>query len=408
MTLHSTSTRCLVTALAFACAGVSACGGTEAPAADAGPAPTGALPDTATLSAEAVAIAAFTYDTSRTIGWRSSSTVPARLTLDPAAVQTLGSITEGRITNVLVRVGDAVRAGNVLVMIHSHEIMDARSMLVRAKSQLTAAEAERALARTAADRAQRLLDAKAMSRAELERAVAARQTAEALHEQARAEMDRAEALVEHLVGDGPMPAGADPHDVLIRTPVSGVVIARDAQPGTVVLPGSPLVTVGDPGQLLLQMRLSEVASQGVRVGSAVRFALTDDPTQQHDAIVTRVAPTVDTLTRTIEVLAAPTKGARVGRAESFAQAEVLGAAGTPAVVVPAAAIQAFDGDTVVIAVEERGGGVFLEAVRVRIGRRSLQQMEVVSGLGTGRRIVVGSAAIAKAELLKRRGGGEGE
>ncbi len=387
---------------------VSACGGTDAPATDTAPTATAATPDTATLSAESVAIAAFTYDTSRTIAWRSSATVPAKLTLDPAAVQTIGSITEGRITKVLVRVGDVVRAGQVLVMIHSHEIMDARSMLVRAQSLLTAAEAERSLARTAAERAQRLLDAKAMSRAELERALAAGQTSEAMHTQAIAELDRAQALVEHLVGDGPMPADADPHDVLIRTPISGVVIARDAQPGTVVLPGSPLVTVGDPGRLLLQMRLSEAASQGVRVGSTVQFALTDDPSQRHDALVTRVAPTVDTLTRTIEVLAAPTKGSRVGRAESFAQAEVLGVGGTPAVVVPAAAIQAFDGDTVVITVEERGGGVFLEAVPVRVGRRSVQQMEVLSGIGTGRRIVVGSAAIAKAELLKRRGGGEGE
>ncbi len=396
---------------------VAACGNPDSAARDRSAsdgsardaaAPASAARDTATLSAQAVAIAAFTYDSARTVAWRSSAMVPAKLTLDPAAVQTIGSITEGRITRVLVRVGDVVRPGDVLVMIHSHEIMDARAMLVRATSLLTAADAERVLARAAADRAQRLLDAKAMSRAELERALAARQTADAMHEQARAELERAQGLVEHLLGDGPTPAGTDPHDVLIRTPVAGVVIERAAQPGTVVLPGSPLVTVGDPGRLLLQMHLSEKASTGVGVGSRVYFSLTDAPALRHEAVVTRLAPTMDTVTRTIEVLAAPMKGSRVGRAESFAQAEVQGQGGTAAIVVPAAAIQAFDGDTVVIAVEARGEGVFLEAVPVRVGRRSVQQMEVVSGLRAGRRIVVGSAAIAKAELLKRRGGGEGE
>jgi len=383
---------------------LAACGAKEAPAPEVA-ASTGARLDTATLSADAVEIGGFTYDSSRTIPWRASATVPARLQLDPAAVQTIGSITEGRITHVQVRVGDVVRAGDVMVMIHSHEIMDARSGLARAAAELTAAEVSRSLARTAAERAQRLVDAKAMSRAELERALAGRQTAEAMYEQASAERERAQGLIDHLLGEGPIPKDADPHDVLIRTPVSGVVISREAQPGTVVLPGMPLLTVGDPSRLQLQMRLSEAASQGVRVGSAVRFSLTDDPTQRFEATISRVAPTVDTLTRTIEVLASPTKGARIGRAESFAQAEVLGAGGTPAVVVPAAAIQSLEGDTIVIAVEPRGKGIFIEAVPVRVGRRSAQQVELLSGIGAGRRVVVGRAAIAKAELLKRRGSG---
>lgn len=384
---------------------IAACGasGAETPSVKPSTAAV-AVHDTATLTADAVAIAGFTIDTARTVPWRTSATVPARLMLDPTAVQTIGSITEGRVTRVLVRVGDVVRAGDVLVMIHSHEIMDARSALVRASSQLIAADAERALARTAAERAQRLVDAKAMSRAELERAQAARQTADAMFDQATAEKERAKGLVDHLLGDGPLPNNTDPHDVLIRTAVTGVVTSRDVQPGTVVLPGTPLITVGDPTRLLLQMQLSESAARAVGVGSKVRFSLTDDPTQQRDAVVARIAPTVDTITRTIEVLATPSGGVKVGRAESFAQAEVFGAEGTPAVVVPAAAIQSIEGDTVVIAIEQRGSGVFIEAVPVRVGRRSARQMELLSGLGVGRPVVVGSAAIAKAELLKRRSG----
>jgi len=325
--------------------------------------------------------------------------------LDPAGVETIGSITEGRITHVLVRVGDVVKAGQVLVMIHSHEIMDARSALVRATSQVTAATAERTVAVAAAERAQRLFAAKAMSRADVERADAARATADAMFEQASAERERASALVEHLVGGGPVPSNADPHDVLIRTPIDGVVIDRVAQPGTVVLPGDALLTVGNPNRLVLQLRLGESAAQLVRVGAVVHYALTDDPTQRHQAVVTRIAPTVDTLTRTIEVLATPKSGARIGRAESFAQADIVGVGGTPAVIVPAAAVQAMEGDTVVIAAEQRGAGMFVEAVPVRVGRRTGERAELLSGLGVGRPIIVGGAAIAKAELLKRRSNG---
>lgn len=379
-----------------------ACGSKDAPPAEV---PTSAAPmDTATLSAQAVEIAGFSFDTARTQPWRSSTIVPARLMLDPDFVETIGSITEGRITQVLVRVGDRVRAGQVLVAIHSHEIMDARSVLARSIAHLASAEAERGLAVSVVERAQRLVDAKAMSRAELERAQAARVVADGALEEARAERERAEALLSHLVGEGPPATEADPHDVLVRTPISGVVTSREAQPGTVVLPGVPLLTVGDPDRLLLQMRLNEGAATGVRTGSEVRFTLTDDPSTTHTAVVTRVAPTVDTLTRTVEVLAMPKGTTRGGRAEAFAQAEVLGSGGAPVVVVPAAAIQALEGDTVVIVATQRGGDLFIQAVPVRVGRRAGNQVEILSGLETGRQVIVNRAAIAKTEILKRRSG----
>ena len=381
-----------------------ACGGASDDAADGAVADAAAVPtaDTATLSAKTVAIGGFTYDSARMTPWQSSVTVPGRLMLDPSALATIGSITEGRITHVLVRVGDRVHAGQVLVLIHSHEIMDARSALASATAKLSAAEAERDLANSAADRATRLLEAKAMSKAEVERAEVGRRVAAASYGQAIAERDRALAMIDHLVGTGNVPALADEHDVLIRTPIGGVVTSRDAQPGTVVLPGAPLVSVGNPDRLQLQMHVSADAAAGVQVGATVRFALTEEPTTTMSAIVTRVAPTVDTVTRTIEVIAVPNGASRGARAESFVQAEIFGTGGSPALVVPSSAVQALEGDTVVIVADQRGEGLHIEAVRVRTGRRAGDRTEIRSGVSPGRRVIAGSAAIAKAELIKRR------
>ncbi len=389
---------------AFLLALVQACGGApaEAPAAPA------AQADTATLSAEAVAIAGITTDTARRGEWMASVTVPARVILDPARLETIGSITEGRITDVPVRVGDRVRAGDVLVLIHSHEIMDARSQLQRAVAMVAAAEAEYRQAVTAAERAERLFAAKAFSQAELERAGTARVAAESRRTEALAERERAQALVAHLVGEGPLPAGVDPHDVVIRTPIAGVVVARAAQPGTVVLPGQPLVVVGDPSALLVQVRVPERDAAAARVGARVRLTLTERPGEEVEARVTRVAPTVDTLTRTLEVLAAPVGRPGTLRAESFAQAELRAPTGGQALIVPQGAVQALEGDTVVIVAEPRGAGLFIEAVPVRTGRRAGGMAEIRSGLEAGRAVVVGGAAIAKAELLKRRTGGAAE
>ncbi len=382
--------------LAVACGGAS---DDANAAADASAVPTA---DTATLSAKMVAIGGFTYDSARLIPWQSSVTVPGRLMLDPSALATIGSITEGRITQVLVRVGDRVHAGQVLVLIHSHEIMDARSALASATARLAAAEAERDLANSAADRATRLLEAKAMSKAEVERAEVGRRVAAATYQQAIAERNRALAMIDHLVGTGNVPALADEHDVLIRTPIGGVVTSRDAQPGTVVLPGAPLVSVGNPDRLQLQMHLSADAAAGVQVGATVRFALTETPTTKMFAIVSRVAPTVDTVTRTIEVIAVPNGASRGARAESFVQAELFGTGGSPALVVPSSAVQALEGDTVVIVADQRGEGLHIQAVRVRTGRRAGDRTEILSGILPGRRVIAGSAAIAKAELIKRR------
>ncbi len=137
----------------------------------------------------------------------------------------------------------------------------------------------------------------------------------------------------------------------------------------------------------------------------MRFALTESPEDKRDATVMRVAPTVDTLTRTIEVLAAPARGVRSLRAESFAQAEISGRAGASALVVPSSAVQSLEGETVVIVVEQRGEGLHIGAVPVRVGRRAGDRTEILSGVSPGRRIIAGSAAIAKAELLKRRSAG---
>lgn len=384
--------------------GVAGCGA-DAPATDGAPATTTAVVDSVTFSAQAVEIGGFTIDTARSTAWQSAIPVPGRLMLDPRALETIGSITEGRVTRVLVRVGDRVRAGQILVAIHSHEIMDARSALVSAEAAVAATAAEQELAVANAARAERLLAARAMARAELERAQVARTQAQGAHQRARAELTRAEALVDHLAGGREVPAGFDEHEVLIRTPIAGVVTARDAQPGTVVLPGTPLLVVGDPQRLQLQLQVTATAAAAMQVGNTVRYVLTEAGGLRGEAIVSRLAPTVDTMTRTIEVLATP-RGRVVGRAEAFVQAEVLGEGKERAISVPVAAAQALQGDTVVLVAEPRGAGLFVRAQPVRLGRRTRDRVEVLAGVPAGTAVVVNGAAIAKAELLKRRGAGE--
>jgi cobalt-zinc-cadmium efflux system membrane fusion protein len=359
--------------------------------------------DTATLAARAVAIGGFQTATTELTTWRDAWRVPGRLTLDPATTQMLGSIVEGRITRVLAHPGDHVRAGQVLVTLHSHEMLDATAALASARAGLARAQSALRLAGDAAARADRLHAAKALSLAELERAHAAHAEAEALYAQAAAELNRAEEMHEHLVGDGPIPDGVGSHEVLVRAPISGIVVARDAEPGTVALIGAPLMTVSRLATLALSLHLPEEAVAAARVGAPVRFSTPAYPGRTFEATLQRVGAAVDTRTRTLEVVARVDNAENLLRPEMYVNAEVLGEEAGKAIVVPAEAVHLIEDQNVIIAAESReNGGLFIEALPVRVGRRANNAIEILAGLEPGRAIIVQNAATARAELLRRR------
>lgn len=359
--------------------------------------------DTAVLSPDAARLAAFTIARAESLPWRESWTAPARLALDPNETQTLGAIAEGRVTRVLARVGDRVQAGQVLVTIHSHEMMDALSSLATARAADAQAAAEAELAGRGAARAERLYELRALSLADLERARTALAQSGSVRAQARAELTRSQAVLSHLVGAGRVPAGIDEHEVLVRSPMTGLVVGLDARPGTVVLVGAPLVSVSRTTSLVLQMQLPERAMAAVDSGATIGFAVSAFPGERFEARVTRVAPTLDSTTRTLAVMAQVVAASRL-RAEMYASAELLGPPNGTVLSVPANAVQSFDGDTVVITARPRDDGVELEAVRVRVGRRTTERAEVLGGLVAGTPVISTGASVAKAELLRRRGG----
>lgn len=384
----------------------AACGGAEMDAAPA--AEPLAAPDTALLGAEAVRIAGIRIEPVVSTPWRDEWSGPARLALDPAVTQPLGAPVEGRVMRVLALPGDRVTAGQVLATIHSHEMLDALSGRATAQAAQVRAENEARLAASAAERAERLFVGKALSQADLERARAAAVDAEALRRAAAAEAERATEMVAHLVGTGPVPAGVEPHEVLIRSPLAGVVVARETQPGQVVTVGTPLLTVSRVESLQLVLHLPDGALAAAAPGAEVRFTVQAHPGREWAARVTRVAPSIDPVTRTVQVVAAVEDPSGALRPEMFATARLAGPGAAPVLTVPAAAVQAMGADTVLIIAEQRGEGLHLRAVPVRIGRRTAAAAEVLDGVEARTTVVVEGAAVARAEILRRQEAGSEE
>jgi len=382
---------------------LAACGGGETAAT----AEAESSADTALLNAEALRIGGFTLAAAADEPWREAWKLPAHVSHDPNDAQPLGSLVEGRVLEVRAYPGDRVREGDVLVVVHSHEMMDARQRLVAARGQSVSADSNLSVATQAVARGERLLAAKAISVAEVERLRAAHTAANATRDAAHAELERAEGYVKHLIGDGPT-GNADEHAALVRSPFDGVVTSREVLPGQVVLVGQPLVTVARGAGLGLVLRMPEEAIAGVSVGEPVRFTVPAYPGRSFDARITRVAPVVDSLSRAVEVWARASAASQsLLRAEMTADAELLGADGAHTLSVPAEAVQLMEGDTVVVKGTRLGEGMLIEALRVRVGRRSSRRAEILGGLVAGDSVVTRGAALAKAEILKRQGAGEG-
>lgn len=381
-----------------------ACGG-EAPPAEVS---TTTAADTALLSAESLRIAGLTLAAAAEVPWRDTWRLPGRMTSDPDATQPLGSVVEGRVASVRVFPGDRVREGDVLATIHTHEVMDARQALVAAQAAALVADSAAVAAQRNAARAERLLANRAIAVAEAERARAAAAGAAAQRDAAQAELVRADGYLEHLVGHDP-PSDVNPHEALLRAPFDGVVTTRHVQPGEVVLVGAPLLAVARDAGLGVQLQVPESGAAALAVGSELRFEVAAYPGQPFTAVVRRVSPVVDPATRSVDVWARAVGRLPAGiRAEMTADVELVSAtAGGSVLVVPLPAVQLFEGDTVAILATRLGEGMLVEARRLRVGRRGGGMAEVLEGLSPGDSVVLDGAALAKAEILRRKAMAEG-
>ncbi len=172
-------------------------------------------------------------------------------TIQSARHTTVSSRILARIEAVRVRAGSDVKEGDVLV------VLDARDLEARVREAREAGAAARSqldLATSEMRRIEQLREAGVAPQRELDRVRSARQVAAAEVERAGQRLRDAEAGLSHAE---------------IRSPVSGRVVDRLAEPGDTAAPGSPLLHVYDPGLLRLEAPVRESLAQHLAVGQRV-------------------------------------------------------------------------------------------------------------------------------------------
>jgi len=85
-------------------------------------------------------------------------------------------------------------------------------------------------------------------------------------------------------------AQANRADLTIIAPFDGTIATRAAEPGEVVAPGTPIVTMLDLGKVYLRGFVAEGDIGRVKLGQAARVYLDSNPRSPIDAVVSRIDP----------------------------------------------------------------------------------------------------------------------
>ncbi len=298
--------------------------------------------------------------------------IPGRIEMRSQAVSSLGAPVAGRIVSVMVRPGEAVTAGKVLVTLQSAEAAGARSGL--AQSQARAAAAEEALKR------QNDMMSKGVG-VELERMEA--QTR--VHE-ARAELERARKLAGFL-------GGGDGDVVALRASAAGVVTSVRASAGAMVSPGGEsLVEIGNPSQLWMVAEVTEADTAIVARGQVVAIripSLGRNLQGRVDGIAARIDP--DTRRLSIYVaLDGDVRGLTPGL-----QAELALAKGARGLSLPVTAVLIKEGRRRVVYIQREPG--LFELREVRTGESVNNRVLIVDGIKPGDRVVTKGALLLDGE-----------
>ena len=327
----------------------------------------------------------------------TSAVIPGTIIPNENRTARLSAPAEGRVITVRVQPGDRVGRGQILVSLLGPGAGSAQSDVSKAAAQVVAMRAQAGYAQAARNRAERLLTLKAIPRQDYERAIADDESAKASLSQALAEQRRAISSAEQL-GAGASATG----EMVLRSPLSGVVLSRNAQPGAVVGAGTQLISVTDPTSLWLQVNAPEKLASLFRVGGILHFAVPAYPADRFDARITAVGAALDPDSRTLLVRATVLNGNQKLKPEMFATVSVESEGTSTVPVVPDGAIQLLEGrPAVFIAKPNKIGGATFVRRAVEIGSRTRSQVAVIRGLAAGELVVTVGAFSVKAELQKR-------
>jgi multidrug efflux pump subunit AcrA (membrane-fusion protein) len=328
----------------------------------------------------------------------------------------------GRIVEMTVYPGDAVRAGQIVARLDDVELswrlreaqamaraavasraqmeadlVAARHNIAQMEKELAMVKAEVAYAEAVAARSEQLVTAGAISRQEYENDVAMARSQAAKRDAARAKVDQARAMEaaarrkveagDAMVAQGEAnvrAAGVVHGYVNIVAPNGGFVVKRLVAPGVLVQPGMAILKTAQIDRVRLQANVGERDLASIKVGSSVHVRRSGERRDEGlPARVASVAPFADAGSRTAVVEAIVPNGDRRFLPGQYVTMEFTTGARSDVLTVPSDAVGRLGGRTTVWVVAD---GV-ADRREVTVGLDDAERVEIVFGLRPGDRVV---------------------
>lgn len=342
------------------------------------------------MTAEQVVAAAIQVAPARAGVLVSRLAVPGVLAASQDRLTRITARVGGTIAEVRKGLGDEVAAGEVLAVIESRDIADAKGEYLSATR--SSAMAETILARESRLWRQRIS-------AELDFLQAG-----ATAEEARLKLDISRQRLSALgLSDSEIVAlPGQPLTSLrrleLRAPRAGRVTARAAVLGAAVAADAELFTVADLSVLWVEMAIPPRDLPMARQGQDVMIVGQDDVRGTGRIIF--LSPLLDTETRSARAVAQIANDEGLLRSGAFVTAHLATAEQAVDVLVPRDAVQEVEGEKVVFVRTPEG----FEKREVALGREDANGFEVIFGLDPDTEIAVGNAFVLRAELGKSEAG----
>jgi cobalt-zinc-cadmium efflux system membrane fusion protein len=281
----------------------------------------------------------------------------------------------GTLARVNRKLGDEVKAGEVLAIVASGEAAAMAAEGAIAQSRLD-------LARSVLQREQSLYNQKVTPRQDLDAAEAAFAAAEA--EATRAQVAAAAAGV-----------SSDGRTLAVISPIAGRVTSASAIVGSFVAPATQLFRVADPRFVLVEAAVPAAEARRIKAGDTALVAAGSGDSLR--ATVVSVTPTISEETRSATATLSLAEGQALPAPGEFVQVVIkTGAGSETGIVVPDEAVQKVDGHDAAFV---RTGNGF-RVVPVVVGVRSGHRAAILSGLKAGDTVATRNAFLLKAEVAK--------
>ena len=272
------------------------------------------------------------------------------------------------VREVVVREGEAVKAGQVLVRMDATEY---QARVEQARGNLNAALAQRDIANKTRDNNRALLEKGFISRNAFDNAASQLAVAEANVEAARGALDQVKKLL---------------NDTVIRAPITGLIASRSVQPGEKVSPDNRLLEIVNLDLMEMEASVPTNDIARVVVGQQARLRIEGLP-DAFSGRVTRINPATQPGSRSILVYVQIANPQHILRVGMFAEAQLSLLTKTNVLALPQSAIHKDSNGATVYVIDN--GKLLKAPVTLGIEGRSGETplVEISGGLAFGAQVV---------------------